>query len=406
MVQFDTGGLTYLNALNHNPLDLGDNLPTPVNPLPTNETAQIQPLQTWWGFPTWRETLSPNWTDPTVQVNVGPVRLASNGGAVSPQPPAGLTYALLNVTGGTVNLANPNNVLKNLLPPMISSWNAGASTVNVPWLRNTDQLYCDGQGIFSVFLTNPNNGNLNMPLWSQTWEDDLIMTGVRSFDVKAFEPCLGSYADLGWGDDLRMYLPYQNVTGGPYNLNIGNFNPTTVRPTSLFLAGTSNTPLAGTPSLFAWPPANPQTNPTTVIYNTLGQTFAHEGRMPPLINDNVYDAQSGVAANYLGVLSPFLVANGGNYNNGNVGDNSNGIVRLRRVWDSWLTDYSVAPRTGVASLNGGFPQGYPFAPPLYPSYPPPYSAPLRGIQIQIRVVDPTNQRIKSLTIRQDFSDKL
>ena len=27
--------------------------------------------QTWWGFPTWRETLSPSWTDPTVQVNVG-----------------------------------------------------------------------------------------------------------------------------------------------------------------------------------------------------------------------------------------------------------------------------------------------------------------------------------------------
>ena len=45
-------------------------------------------------------------------------------------------------------------------------------------------------------------------------------------------------------------------------------------------------------------------------------------------------------------------------------------------------------------------------PPIYPSYPPPYQAPLRGIQIQIRVADPTNQRIKSLTIRQDFTDKL
>ena len=45
-------------------------------------------------------------------------------------------------------------------------------------------------------------------------------------------------------------------------------------------------------------------------------------------------------------------------------------------------------------------------PPIYPSYPPPYQAPLRGIQIQIRAVDPTNQKIKSLTIRQDFTDKL
>ena len=35
-----------------------------------------------------------------------------------------------------------------------------------------------------------------------------------------------------------------------------------------------------------------------------------------------------------------------------------------------------------------------------------FPAPLRGIQIQIRVADPTNQRIKSITIRQDFTDKL
>ena len=54
----------------------------------------------------------------------------------------------------------------------------------------------------------------------------------------------------------------------------------------------------------------------------------------------------------------------------------------------------------------GFPAGPPFTPPIYPSYPPPYPAPLRGIQIQIRVMDPTNQRVKTLTIRQDFTDKL
>ena len=56
--------------------------------------------------------------------------------------------------------------------------------------------------------------------------------------------------------------------------------------------------------------------------------------------------------------------------------------------------------------NSGSPRDRRYSPPIYPSYPPPYPAPLRGIQIQIRVVDPTNQRIKSLTIRQDFTDKL
>ena len=85
---------------------------------------------------------------------------------------------------------------------------------------------------------------------------------------------------------------------------------------------------------------------------------------------------------------------------------------MRRVWDSWSTDYTNAPANGIdsAAAGNGSPAGLtwgpPFQPPIYPSYPPPYPAPLLGIQIQIRVTDPTNQRIKSLTIRQDFTDKL
>ena len=63
-------------------------------------------------------------------------------------------------------------------------------------------------------------------------------------------------------------------------------------------------------------------------------------------------------------------------------------------------------RPGVNTRPTASRPGPPFTPPIYPSYPPPYPAPLRGIQIQIRVADPTNQRIKSLTIRQDFTDKL
>ena len=85
------------------------------------------------------------------------------------------------------------------------------------------------------------------------------------------------------------------------------------------------------------------------------------------------------------------------------------MVRLRRVWDSWSTEYTQAPGTGVnpaTSPAAFFPAGPPYAPPIYPSYPPPYPAPLRGIQIQIRVTDPANQRVKTLTIRQDFTDKL
>ena len=120
--------------------------------------------------------------------------------------------------------------------------------------------------------------------------------------------------------------------------------------------------------------------------------------MPPVVNDFRYDAQFG-QANYP------LPANNA-YPNGNVGDNNAGVTRLRRVWDSWSTEYTMAPGQGLNLATGQMQGPLTGYPPLYPSYPAPYPAALRGIQIQIRVADPTNQRIKSLTIRQDFTDKL
>jgi hypothetical protein len=125
--------------------------------------------------------------------------------------------------------------------------------------------------------------------------------------------------------------------------------------------------------------------------------------MPPLVADNRLDAQypnptygSGYSAQYAGIAP--------NYSS-NIGDDNTGIVRLRRVWDSWSTDYSMAPAKGFDPTTKA-PIGPPFSPPVYPSYPPPYPAPLRGLQIQLRVQDPTGKYVKSLTIRQDFTDKL
>ena len=123
-------------------------------------------------------------------------------------------------------------------------------------------------------------------------------------------------------------------------------------------------------------------------------SFAHEGRIPPLLGttastgalggftngDNRADPQSGI----------------------NLGDNSAGVLRLRRVWDSWSTDYSFAPS---APTDPFFSQAA-GNPPTYPSYPPPYEQPLRAIQIRIRLADPRGQYAKALTIRQDFTDQL
>ena len=70
-----------------------------------------------------------------------------------------------------------------------------------------------------------------------------------------------------------------------------------------------------------------------------------------------------------------------------------------RTWDSWSTDYSKAPALPFSAPPASSIR------PFYPSFPPPYSQPLTGIQIQIRMTDPRNERVKVLTIRQDFRDK-
>ncbi len=158
---------------------MGDNLPTPANPAITQGGQTEQNLfQTWWGFPTWRETLSPNWVDPTIQVNVGATLLS--GGTASPSQPLGLNPLVAGeVSGGVVD--NTGNV-RSLLPAMTSVW------------RNTPQLFTDGFGANNTFFT------AGTVLWnSLTWEDDLIMTNVRSFDVKAIRQRPGQLCRPGLG---------------------------------------------------------------------------------------------------------------------------------------------------------------------------------------------------------------
>jgi type II secretory pathway component PulJ len=384
LTSFDSSPLAYLQSINHNPLDFGDNLPTPNNPLPNEgKLAGNLAVQTWWGFPTWRETLSSNWNDPTIQVNLG---------TTTSFQPNGLAPR-------TTAPSSPGNVA--IVPDAFSlPWmfqpNAGLLPANLDFslIRPNQQLYSDVQafGTMSLFLQQGNNTGTVDPLWFSSWEDDLILTGVRSFDIKAYDNSVAGFVDLGWGDDVRLTLA-QPPAGVPRLLS-GN---TGVAPGGTFLS--QNQDFSG---------INGQNPPLVNVngsgFDYINNTFLHEGRMPPLVEDRRADAQFGLATYPLPANNTYT---------GNIGDDSQGIVRLRRVWDSWSTEYSQAPANGVTTLTvagappaGGFPVGPPYTPPIYPSYPPPYPAALRGIQIQIRVVDPTNQKVKSLTIRQDFSDKL
>jgi hypothetical protein len=318
----------FLPYWNHNPLEAEDNLLTPSDPLQPqyvipNRNNSNAFYQTWWGFPTWREQLSPMWIDPLKRLN-----------------------APLQVT----LTSTPYQMMTGMQPYGLS-WNA--STQPSGWLpemimiRTHDQPFSEPSkrsapqsGGSSDFYNNMSN------IWNTTWEDDLIATNVRSFDVKAYEalPDIQSYVDLG-------YLA--TMTGG-----------TSIAPT-----GTG--PFA--PSQ------------TTTFTNWL-QGFGHEGRMPPLTSDYRLDAQY-----------PFIPGVGLRY----LGDDDAGVVRLRRVWDTWSTDYSAVDAKTIDPLTAP-----PFQTAPRPSYPAPYPAPLRGIQIQIRMTDPRQERVRTITIHQDFTSKL
>ena len=299
---------------NHGPLDVGDSLPMP----PAGD------WQTWWGFPTWRETISPFWTDPVQSLN-SPLFSPGNQSL-------GLSWQTL--------LSNPAGF--GFLPPMS------------PLYRDIPQLFNDGAG--SPLFVTPQaplldaSGNI---YWNHIWEDDLLLTGVRSFDVKAYDPNVKAYSAIFPNDpSVQLWTP------GYYDLGY-----------------------ASNPALYTYP-----SNATTNIAGTSPpamMTLGHEGRMPPLQSDFRPDAQW-----------PGLLAN--------VGDNdtSGATIRMVRTYDTWSTDYSNVPATPINNvLNGP-----PFAQPIYPSYSAPYPVPLRGIHVQIRVVDPRNERVKTMTIHQDFSN--
>ena len=373
--RFSGGGasaLLYLQRLNHNPLDLGDNLYRP-------QVGQLN-FQTWWGFPTARETMSFGWADPTWQLNL-------NGGAqpigLNPRDPT-------NVNGNVLKVVNDGE----LLPPMTGV--AGAP-VNGS-VRETPQLYSDAFGVNSTVLGSYGLVNATQSLWPSAGEPDLILTGVRSFDVKAYDDLYAGYADLGWKNDVRISgnLPEFNKATD----NTQNYN---------FLFGTPSTaysPFAGSPFNTTTPAAYGTSNPPFVGASWMSTmaTFGHEGRMPPLTTDNRADAQfpTGYYPNYASY--PFG-SNDLGVGIANIGDDASNVNRLRRVFDTWSTDYTAAPAHATNPATGVV-YGPPLTPPVLPSYPPPYPAPLRGIQIQVRVADPTNQRIKQVTIRHDFSDRL
>ena len=313
---FPATDATTKNAVpNHAPLENGDLY------APTGN-------QTWFGFPTWRETMTgkkdntnTGWTDPIDSPN----KLGSfQALALRPFDPRSL----------------PDPADLRFMPPVTNNG------------TQISPFKSDNAGSASFSPSNTTPGFI--------WEDDLVMTNVRSFDIKAYDPDATLYG-IGNG---YYDLGYAGLVDG---LNVTNY---------------------GSNSL------------AFQQYAQEPQGFGHEGRMPPKTTD--FRANSLRADRYRAALNT-AASNNVALNNSsfNVGDDSVGIIRLRRTFDTWSTAYTRAPESDLFLHGSGLNEE-----PIYPSFPAPYPSPLRGIQIQIRVVDPRNERVKVLTIRQDFTDKL
>jgi type II secretory pathway component PulJ len=301
---------------NHAPLDLGDPLGPPGQG------------QTWWGFPTKKETMSSFWSDPIKRLNDPPGAYFFNIPVFAPNAQYRMTRHVADIARiqsiGLQSVTAQRNAAARpaaALPPMTDDYRG---------FKQAQPFNTNPPAGAATFTTNP----VNLDVWKALTEEDLVMTNVRSFDVKGLDPALASYVDLGHAN---------RYAGTPFSLD---------------------------------------TNGDGVADYFPLKTLDHEGRIPPLTTDNRSDYQW-----------PDLTPN--------IGDDDADIERLRRVWDTWSTAYSNPPTQTINPL-----QAPPFGRPRLVGYPPPYPAPLRGIQIQIRVTDPSNQRIKLLTIRQDFSSKL
>lgn len=288
---------------NHAPVEFGESALSPGNVMPSPGPAL---LSTWWGRPTWKETLDADWQDPWYSVRPGATTTQAfhlswdrvlNGGPL-PLPPL-FTF--------------PNNPAAGL----------DGNPATSPSLRTSEDV----------------------------WEDDLLLAGVRSFDIKVYDDNGAAY---GGASDY-------------YDLGYGQIN---------FPALENSTP----PLFFSPAYSNPR--PHHEPSEPIG--FGHEGRMPPRLTDNR--------------INPYFPYNGVGVNA--VGDNSNTLIRLRRTFDTWSTDYTAAPSLPVDPSTGPY-NGFP---PTLPSYPAPYPVPLTGIQIQIRAVDPSSQHIRTLTITHDFQN--
>lgn len=330
-------------TFNHNPVPTGDSLVVPTS------TAG---LRTWWGFPTWRETAAPTWLDPIKRIN-DPATASFFGDPIA--APGGLNEVAYQQVRGLSAQSKIN----------------GTSY----WLPTQPGAFSDGTpGTLSAFDLGG----------ASVFEDDVVASNVRSFNVKAFDPSPRYYSTAS--------STFVSLLPGFYDLGYAaGLNPATGTYQTSYAAGVNTVPGTDANVIVPGTGAAVPLSTITGTHPFYLESFGHEGRIPPLTSDLRVDPQYPTFVNGAGSTVPTAL-----------GDDTATVVRMRRTWDSWSTTYTDAPALPLDPTTGPI-SGFA---PVVPSYPAPYPAALRGLEIQIRLTDPDDKRIKSITIRQDFTEKL
>ncbi len=289
-------------------------------PIPT--TAQPPKGELWWGRPTLRETSSISWDYPTkFDPTLGPWSL------------------------------NVRNALTNAPP------------ANQPWgLRQFDPP------------------NVPVPLATRVAED-VLLTGVRSFDIKVWDPDgggatlgsigAGAFVDLGYGlEDI-----FAGTSGnGPF----GTFGPPPgPYPSTGSIGGKGNFD-----DFLALSPLNAN----LIALNN----YLNPGKPMVDLNDISWPPERGRTTRGFGTPWGGFIS----YPPHSLGMSSAPSV-LWRTYDTWCSAYS-KPDLGVpptSSPNANITRG---------ATAPPYVVPLRGIQIKIRFTEPESGQTREITLVQEL----
>jgi hypothetical protein len=88
-------------------------------------------------------------------------------------------------------------------------------------------------------------------------------------------------------------------------------------------------------------------------------------------------------------------------------DPTNPTTLRPAVYDTWSTHYENDSNYGAGVSTNGFADSVSGVvdDPSERQYPPPYAAPLRGIQIKIRCFEPTSRQVREVTVVQEFVTK-